>query len=254
MADSTTWIAALRSSHDRFAALVSALDDTAVEGRSYDTDWTIAQVASHLGSQTEIFQRFLDAGLSGATPPGVEQFHPIWDRWNAKSPRTQVADSVTANAALVGRIEALSEEDRETFSVSMFGNDVDLTGFAGMRLGEHAVHTWDIAVALDPTAEVAPDAVELLIDLLPAVARRAGKPAGPARTLGVHTTAPERTFTLTTGPDVALTVADQAADDLTLPAAALLRLVYGRLDPEHAPADLAESTTVAELRQVFPGF
>ena len=45
-----------------------------------------------------------------------------------------------------------------------------------MRVGEHAVHTWDIAVALDPKATVAADAVDLLIDTAPAIVARAMKP------------------------------------------------------------------------------
>ena len=47
-----------------------------------------------------------------------------------------------------------------------------------MRLSEHAVHTWDVAVSLDPAAEVAPDAVELLLVQLPMLAGWTGKADG----------------------------------------------------------------------------
>jgi hypothetical protein len=63
----------------------------------------------------------------------------------------------------------------------MFGMDLDTAGLARMRLGEHAIHTWDIAVALDPAATVAPDAVSLLIDALGQLVARTAKPSGPAR-------------------------------------------------------------------------
>lgn len=250
----STWIHVLRTSQDHFAAVLAPLSDTEIEGRSYDTDWTIAHVASHLGSQADIFTLALEAGLSRAAGPGVEKFHPIWDRWNAKTPRQQVDDSVAANEGLIARIESLSEADRDAFAVSMFGRELDLDGMAGVRLSEHAVHTWDIEVALDPSAQVVADSVALLVDLLPGVVARAGKPEAQARTLAIRTTDPERSFTLTTAPEVALTAGADGEPDLSLPAEALLRLVYGRLDPDHSPADLAQDPTIVALRPVFPGF
>ena len=65
MTDTTTWIQAVRSSHDRFAGLVTPLSATEVEQPSYASEWSIADTASHLGSQAEIFGVFLDAGLAG---------------------------------------------------------------------------------------------------------------------------------------------------------------------------------------------
>lgn len=253
MADPTSWIRAVRSSHERFANLLATLDDDAVQGRSYDTEWSIAQVASHLGSQAEIIGMFLDAGLTGRQAPGPEEFHPIWDRWNAKAPRQQATDSVEANERLVARLEQVSDEDRNRWTLNVFGSDMDFTGLLAMRLGEHAVHTWDVAVALDPAAEVAADAVDLLIDQLPLVAGRAGKAEDSPRTVGVHTTDPERDFVLVTGPDVTLTPGADTAGP-RLPAAAFIRLVYGRLDPAHTPAGVADDPTVTSLRTVFPGF
>jgi hypothetical protein len=40
--------------------------------------------------------------------------------------------------------------------------------------------------------------------------------------------------------------------DLVLPAEALIRLVYGRLDPEHTPP-VGGTADLDELRRVFPG-
>jgi uncharacterized protein (TIGR03083 family) len=253
--DAATWIAAVRSSHDRFAALVAPLDEEAVRGPSYDPDWTIADVASHLGSQAEIFALFLDAGLTGGAGPGGEAFGPIWDRWNAKSPAEQVADSVSANEAFVQRLEGVSEAERASFTIALFGGDTDLAGLVATRLGEHALHTWDVEVALDPSAVVAPDAAHLLIDRLAQIASRVGKPVEEARPVSVRTADPARTFLISTGPDVDLAPCDPAAvADLTLPAEALVRLVYGRLDVEHTPGSVADDESVAMLRQVFPGF
>lgn len=250
MSDPTTWIRALRGSRDRLAALLSPLGDDAIKGPSYDTDWSIAQVASHLGSQAEIFALSLEAGLTGGDPPAQERFQEIWGRWDNSTPREQVDNSLAVDEALVSRLEGLSEAERDGFTLAMFGNELDLAGFAGMRLGEHALHTWDVAVALDPTATVAPDATELMTDRLPLLASRFGKPAAEGRTVVIETADPARTFQLTTGPEVAMTVAGGTAD-LRLPAEALLRLMYGRLDAEHSPVD---DPILAELRPVFPGF
>jgi hypothetical protein len=86
----------------------------------------------------------------------------------------------------------------------MFGMELDTTGLARMRLGEHALHTWDVAVALDPAATVAPDAVALLIDTLGQLAARTAKPDGKQRKIRVITSDPDRQFTLETGDEVTL--------------------------------------------------
>lgn len=264
MPDTSSWIAAVRTSHDRFAALVAPLGEGEVTGRSYDTDWSIADVASHLGSQAEIFGMFLESGLTGAPAPGAEAFGPIWDRWNALRPVTQVADSVRANEAFVSRVEGLSDAEREAFSMSLFGSEQDLGGLLAVRLGEHALHVWDVAVALDPATTVAADAVALLIDTAPATAARAGKGVTEIGPVTVKTIDPSRRFRLTVGSEVVLAplddevaddevAADEVAAGVELPAEALLRLVSGRLDPAHTPAG-ADEEQLALLRPLFPGF
>lgn len=254
MADTTAWITAVRASHDRFAGLVGTLSDVEIEAPSYATDWSIAQVASHLGSQAEIFALILDAGLASTPAPGGEEIQPIWDRWNALTPAQQVQESVRANEKFVQRVEDVSAEDRERFSVFLFGSQQDFRGLLSMRLGEHAVHTWDIAVARDDSATVLPQAVELLIDVLPPIIERAGVAAPGSPPVSIVTTRPDRAYLLTLDPEVALEPSvDTAADALTLPAEAFLRLVYGRLDPDHTPAGLSDER-LPVLRTVFPGF
>ena len=219
-------------------------------------DWSIAQVLSHIGSQAEIFGLFLDAGLSGQDPPGPEAFGPIWETWNAKSPQDQAADALRADEAVTARFESIDDEQRKRFALKLFGRDFDATGLARMRLGEHAVHTWDIAVALDPAATLAPDAVGLLIDTLGQLVARAGKPGGAQRRLHVSTSSPVRHFTLETGETVTLTASgySEGLPELALPAEAFIRLVYGRLDPAHTPPVETRRADLDELRQVFPGF
>jgi hypothetical protein len=131
---------------------------------------------------------------------------------------------------------------------------LDLAGFVGLRLNEHAFHTWDVEVALDPSATVAADAVDLVVDNLGMIVRYAGKPVKTERDLHVRTSEPVRDFTLSLGTDaVALTpCSDDHPPDLELPAEAFVRLVYGRLDPDHTPAGVS-GVDLAELRPIFPG-
>jgi uncharacterized protein (TIGR03083 family) len=250
------WLDALRHSHDTLRAVTEPLSAGQLQQRSYTREWSIAQVLSHIGSQSEVFGLFLDAGLSGEDPPGRDAFPPIWDAWNARSPQAQAADAVAADGALVGRLESLDAGQRERFRLAVFGMDLDMTGLLRMRLGEHAIHTWDVAVALDPAARVAPDAVGLLVDTLGQLAARAGKPDGTQLRLHVSATGPERDFTLESGETVTLVPSEgeESPPELRLPAEALVRLVYGRLDPAHTPPVETRGVDLDELRRIFPGF
>jgi uncharacterized protein (TIGR03083 family) len=250
------WIDALRHSHERLLALAGPLDSDQLRRQSYASEWSIAQVLSHIGSQAEIFGLFLDAALSGQDPPGREAFAPIWETWNAKSPEDQAADALRADETVTARFESLDDEQRNRLALKLFGMDFDATGLTRMRLGEHAVHTWDIAVALDPASTLAPDAVDLLIDTLGQLVARAGKPGGAQRRLHVSTSSPVRHFTLETGETVTLTPSaySEGLPELALPAEAFIRLVYGRLDPAHTPPVETRRADLDELRQVFPGF
>jgi uncharacterized protein (TIGR03083 family) len=250
------WIDALRRSHDRLQAVAGQLDLDQLQRTSYASEWSIAQVLSHIGSQAEIFGLFLDAALSEQDPPGPDAFPPIWETWNAKSPQDQAADALRADETVTARFESLDDDQRKRLRLSLFGMDLDAAGLARMRLGEHAVHTWDVAVALDPAATLAPDAVGLLVDTLGQLAARAGKPGGIQRRLHVSTSSPVRHFTLETGDKVTLVASEysEGLPELGLPAEAFIRLVYGRLDPAHTPPVESRRADLDELRQVFPGF
>lgn len=249
------WIAALRHSQDRLAAVVQPLTPQQLRDPSYHS-WTIAQVLGHLGSQAEIFSTWLPAALEGTEPPGREFMQPIWDSWDGRTPEAQATDSLADNERLVERFEGLTDDDLARIRLNFFGMELDAAGLVRLRLAEHALHTWDIAVALDPAAQVAPDAVDLLIDTLGLLGNRAGKPQGRAFRLRVQTRAPERTFSLQVGEAVELPEGDAGPADgeLRLPAEAFLRLVYGRLDPAHTPdVELSGPVTLDELRAIFPG-
>ena len=98
------------------------------------------------------------------------------------------------------------------------------------------------------------EATALVIDNLEVIGRFGGKPDGIERKIVVKTTAPERAYLITTtGDGVSLEpTTSTEAFDIELPAEAFIRLVYGRLDPDHTPHG-AENAIVESLRQVFRG-
>jgi uncharacterized protein (TIGR03083 family) len=253
-------LTAVRASHDRLVAALAPLSDEQVAGPSYADEWSIAQVASHLGSGAEIFGLFVDAGRRQVPAPGAEQFGPIWDTWNAKPAPEQARDAVRADAAFLDRVDALSPDEREQWRLDMFGSEHTLSALLRLRLGEHALHTWDIVVALDPSATVAEDATAIVVDAMPGLVARTGRPAAEPYEVLVTTSAPARSFLLEVGAEGArLSVADATTAGasparLRAPAEAFVRLVYGRLDPDHTPAAVeTHGVELDTLRAAFPG-
>lgn len=258
--DPRSYITALRGSHERLAALVTPLTPEQLRGPSYASEWTIAQVLSHLGSGAEIAMMMLPGALGEAEPVDREAFGPVWERWNAKSPGQQAADALIADREHIESLERLTGDQLAGISMPFFGMTLDAVGLVRLRLGEHAVHSWDVAVQLDPVSVVAPDAVSLLVGTVPAfLAPRVGKAQEQPFAARISTTDPAGDYLLTTSDAVAMTdwpggTAEVPAH-VTMPAEALLRLAYGRLDPLHTPDSVTgDPAALATLRAIFPGF
>ena len=259
--DPRKWIATLRNSHERLVSLVRPLSPAQLREQSYCSDWTVAQVLSHLGSGAEIGLLMLPGALGTAEPAGREAFPPIWDAWNAKSPDDQAADALAADARQLAALEALSDDELAAIKFEFFGMELDSVGLIRLRLGEHALHTWDLETFTDPSAAVAADATELLIDNVPQfLAPRLGRPQEEPFSVRIRTTDPARDYLLTAADAVSMTdwPGDGGADgvrQVSMPAEALLRLSYGRMDPGHTPAGVqGEPGDLATLRKIFPGF
>jgi uncharacterized protein (TIGR03083 family) len=245
-------VEALRSSVARLRDLVSTMDDAELTSPAYPSEWSIADVLSHIGSGAIIMRRRLEDTLAGTHTP--DDFAPgVWDTWNAKMPAAQRDDALAADAALLERIDSVTGHEREGFSFRMGPMSLDFDGFVGMRLNEHAFHTWDIEVAVDPTATIPEQAAAVVVDNLELIARYTARPTGDTSIVTVVTTEPRRGFTIALAPDsVVLTADTHAAANLGLNAEAFARLVYGRLDPEHTPQD-QEDPLLDVLRGVFRG-
>jgi len=246
-------LTALRSSVARLHDLAAGLDEEELTGRAYPSEWSIADVLSHLGSGAVITRRRLDDTIAGQETP--EDFAPgVWNDWNAKPPVAQRDDALAADAALLASLDAVPAEQRSTFTSEMGPMTLDFAQFVAMRLNEHAFHTWDIEVAGNPTATIPQQASELIVDNLDLIARFTATPTGDTTTLAVVTTEPDRRFTVDLTPE-AVTFGpstDTGPTDLQLTAEAFARLVYGRLDPAHTPAG-DHGPALDLLRQVFPG-
>lgn len=255
-------IDALNSGYRELVALLDTLSPEQLRQTSGAAEWTVAQVLSHLGSGSEIGLAGLDATLEGTGPKGQEFNQSVWARWDAMTPDEQAAGFRAANRKLLDRLDELDEATRESvrFDLGFLPQPVDLATAYGLRLNEFALHSWDVRVAFDPQATLAPESVELLLEFIGMLFGFLGKPQnidGPAR-LAVRLTDPDRSFGLVL--DESATVTDVPADPdgtLTAPAEFWLRLITGRHAPEHTPASVTltgDKVSLDDLRKVFPGF
>jgi uncharacterized protein (TIGR03083 family) len=259
LADRT--IAALFEEHDTVAGAVRELSDDQLTAPSGAAGWTVAQVLSHLGSGAEITLAGLQAALGERTAPGNDFNPSVWDRWNAMTPAQRRAGFLEHDATLVAAFTALDEQQRHTLQLRVGFAPAPLTvaSFAGMRLHEAAQHGWDVRAARDPAAGLRTNSARVLAELFS------------------HDIAFMLDFI--TKPDpaaepVLLDIADSGyglsiTDSVTLmspvnhptatfsgPLEAAIRLLAGRLGPNHTPSELevTGNITLEHLRTVFPGF
>lgn len=244
----------LDASVDALAALVAALTPAELSASAYPADWSVTDVLSHLGSSAEIFTNSIEAALGAAEVPP----QPIWDAWNAKDADTKVADCLRADRALVARVDALTADERATFHYKMGPLALDLPAFLRLRINEHTLHRWDIEVVRDPQAGLASAAVPLIMEAVPMIAGWAGRPpaSGARVEYTVQAREPDARFTFAIGPGevrLAPVAAANETADIELPAEALIRLVYGRLDVAHTPPFVGDGAILDEMCAVFPG-
>ena len=243
------WISALRHSHDRLRARVEPLGLAELEQALIRQRVVDRPGALHLGSQAEIFGLFLDAGLTGQDPPGREEFVPIWDVLERQGPAGPGTDALRPTAATLEQFESLDAGQRAQLRLRAFGMEMDLAGVCpdaarrarhphlgrrgGARPGRHRRARCGRPAHRHAWPARSPD-------------RQAGRQAAPG---WAATSTPERQFVLETGDAISLTesAGEEGLPELRLPAEALVRLVYGRLDPDHTPvaADSACSTSYA---------
>lgn len=248
---------ALRSSIADLAELVASLETDDLTRSAYPSEWSVADTLSHLGSGAVIMADLLGFTRDGATPPG-DFMTATWDVWNAKSPRDQADGLIDVDRRLLDAFEAVDDADAGAMRIPMSDGDIDFTTFVQHRLDEHVVHTWDVRVAFDPAATLLDGAVAEVLQGVARTAEISGKPIPAERTVVVHTFDPARTLRLELGPDAVIVESasqlDRDLDEVHLPAEALIRLVYGRMDADHTPHGVGGSVDLDELRGIFPGY
>lgn len=243
----------LRASVEHLRAVIESKDNLVPETSAYPSEWTIADTMSHIGSGAVILKQLFEGAVTGTEiDAGFNQ--SVWDEWNAKAPAVQVSDALVADEALLLALEALPDEKRATFHLVFGPFDLDFSGFVALRLGEQALHAWDVEVALDPKATLSSDVASVLLDGLGRIVGFTGKANGEMKEVHVRTKNPARDFTIAfSGESVSLAAtAHSSAPDVELPAEAFIRLVYGRLDAENTPSD-SNNDALDGLKTAFPG-
>ncbi|ABL81695.1 MULTISPECIES: maleylpyruvate isomerase family mycothiol-dependent enzyme [unclassified Nocardioides] len=246
-------LTALGSSVRQLRAVVEPLGGDDLTSGAYTSEWSVADVLSHLGSGAVISMRRLEDTLAGRPTPD-DHAPGVWEEWNAKTPMQQRSDALEADTRLLTSLKQVPLDSLDELSFPMGPMTLTFTDFVAMRLNEHVFHTWDIAVVTEPSATLLPDGAALVVDNLGLVARFTARPTGDTCTITVRTSAPTRTFSVDLTPDAAAlrTVDPEVEAEVELPAEAFARLVYGRLDPDHTPPG-QHGDALDQLRHVFPG-
>ncbi|UDY25427.1 maleylpyruvate isomerase family mycothiol-dependent enzyme [Nocardioides sp. Kera G14] len=221
------------------------------------SEWTVAQVLSHLGSGAEIGR----APIARAAGEEVEaeDNQAIWARWDAASPGDQATGFVDSNARWLATVEGLSADQRSDLVIDLgfLPEPVPLVSAVGLRLNEVANHSWDVRVALDPAAEVSEESAQVVAELFQGpIAFLLGRLAQERPTTELILAVPAIGATLTVGDEVSVGD-DVPAPRATLegPAGAFVRLLNGRLkEPYVDGVAVAGATTLDDLRKTFPGF
>jgi uncharacterized protein (TIGR03083 family) len=255
-------IAALRQGHEDLSALVRGLTAEQLTGPSAASEWDVSQVVSHLGSGAEINLEVVRASLEGRSAPEFEFNKGVWARWDAMTPLERQEAFPVANQRLVEAYEALTPDQRASHKIDVgwMPEPVDVATSAVLRLTEFGYHQWDVRVAFDPSATLAPEAAELMYDRVGALFGWIAKPAnldGRTADLLVRLTDRDESIGLRLADPVTLTDAPAAPDgELELPLEAWLRLAAGRLEPQYTPASVQVSGPISldDLRAVFPGY
>jgi uncharacterized protein (TIGR03083 family) len=258
--DAAQRIATLRRSHDDLVRFVDDFDERLLETGSGAAEWTVAQVLGHLGSGAEI-------GTARCAPPW--RVAPLGPRPWCRSGTAGTPCSLDALAAfrqsderLVALYEGLDAATLDDLRVDLgfLPAPIDVATTVTFRLSEHALHSWDVHVAFERAAVLAPYMVPFLTEHISRLAAWTARPAGRTGRVRIETTEPEQHLLLELGDRVSLgpdpDPAGEAGTTLRLPTEALVRMAAGRLGPAHTPDTVAieGDLTLDDLRAVFPGY
>ena len=264
--DFTTVVGAIRREYEVLDRWLSALSPAQWQGPTYCTDWSVQKTVSHLGSGAEIHLLTVQDNVDGAAPVDQPVRERIWGHFDSLAPEPLYADFRDRNEAYLRYLEGLPGEKRGK-TVKFFMGDQPVAGYATYRLFELSLHSWDLRVALDPTARLLPTSVAPLWTILePNLSRRANADAKTAlagAVYGVEVYGPVNQRFAIAVRNGAVEKLDAPpsvpAASLRLPAEAFERLFTGRLPLEQAAADgdaivTGDRAAALRLNTLFPGF
>ncbi len=259
-------IPALRREYEVLDAYLDAINAAHWLGPTYCPEWTVQKTVSHLGSGAELHLRTLKENLEGAEPTSAEARQRIWDYFDSLAPEPLQAQFRARMDAFLGYLEGLPAEQRER-TVRFFAGEAPIAEYAQYRLSELALHSWDIRVALDPTARLLPTTARALwphvLDNLNRRASAAAKAELDGAVYDFEVLTPARQQFALAVRDGAVQVHEGAAPaalaSLRLPAEAFTRLYSGRLPLEQAEAAgevgiSGDRAAALRLNALFPGF
>jgi uncharacterized protein (TIGR03083 family) len=150
---------------ERFNRYVEQLDPGGWVEQSYCADWLVFQVVSHLGSGARIGRMRLQAWTDHREPVSREEMQTVWSHFDSLRPNQMLAAYTEAAGEYLAEVAALPD-DVGAREVDGFAGRRPLYGYQLSRLWELVCHAWDVYVARDRQARLAPDAVALLATLL----------------------------------------------------------------------------------------
>jgi uncharacterized protein (TIGR03083 family) len=239
--------AAVRREAAAIAATMRDKDERGWDAPSWCEGWSLLDVVSHLTEGTERFYLQTRAALDGQPVPEFSM-----DERNARRAKVKALPKAAMLAELERRNETFFAdlEGRDDAALARpavpLGPGRTLSGaqVAELRLNELLLHHWDLLAPSQPDATLSPAGAGLVADYVLGNAARMAKPdalQGLDATFLCDTSGSGGgpvTITCRDGKaDVARGAAGRADATLRLPAEALLRFLWGRVDVERALAD-----------------
>jgi len=259
-------VAAIRQELEVLDRYLAALKPQGWSGPTACTEWSVQKTVSHLGSGAELHLGALRTNLDGAEPIGDEARRGVWDHFDSLAPEPLHAEFRERMRAYLDYLTSLPA-DKRAGRVQSFAGDTSVADFAQFRLFELSLHSWDIRVALDPTARLLPGSARANFPhALGGLNRRANRAAKAEMTGAVYRfkvfgpVAERFAISVRDGNvEVGDAPHETALATVRLPAEAFIRLYTGRLPLELAEADgevAIEGDRAAALRlnTLFPGF
>ena len=162
----------------RLQDFLTSLDPQTWASDSTSEGWTIEDVVAHLAGSAGGWANNITRAVAGEAgppegqsflPPGERASHPTGPvaRESRQQMGTQILGEFTAGHERLQKVlRTLGEEDWDKPCFHRRGV-LPVKAYLGIQLQELALHGWDIRWGLDSTAELWPDSLAALVDLVP---------------------------------------------------------------------------------------